>query len=287
MNENHSRTVSNHFLACFLDDCASLDVRAEVMHEEPHPPYAWAPWCACAAACACGGQNGSGSQLKVKAFGWWKTFGTLRQESACSSAQVGNRKRRLFEVLVSHTPPVGTIAVFAGSHWSISLSVLYHCFLWNRFWNRSSSRHITQREKQLGLKCRSQTPTIYQCYETVWLSTDPSALQLTFRNPGNLFSATMRTLVQCLVFSLAALGAAYGVDSGTSSSSCLPGRSSQPRPWMSEEEASNYARCHVACVEKVRTWTSAIASYHSSWVLFKCARRKLCVCVSVCYVNYS
>ena len=183
MNENHSRTVNNHFLACFLDDCASLDVRAEVMHEEPHPQYAWAPWCACAAACACGGQNGSGSQLKVKAFGWWKTFGTLRQESACSSAQVGNRKRRLFEVLVSHTPPVGTIAVFAGSHWSISLSVLYHCFLWNRFWNRSSSRHITQREKQLGLKCRSQTPTIYQCYETVWLSTDPSALQLTFRNP--------------------------------------------------------------------------------------------------------
>ena len=153
MNENHSRTICNHFLASFLDDCArsgcegggharrtTPTMRVSALIRMRRRLCMW--WSEC----------GSGSQLKVKAFGWWKTFGTLKQESACSSAQVGNRKRRPFEVLVSHTPRGETIAVFAGSHWSISLSVLYHCFLWNGIWNRSNSQHITQGEKQLGIE---------------------------------------------------------------------------------------------------------------------------------------
>ena len=73
----------------------------------------------------------------------------------------------------------------------------------------------------------------------------------------------MRTL---LVFVLGIVGVVYGVDSRINMSSCASGQATE-QPLTSEEEALNFARCHVACVDQVR--------------------RKLCVCVSVCCVNYN
>jgi hypothetical protein len=93
-----------------LDDCANLDMSAEVMHEEPHPPTvhahnrrAWALWCACANGCACGWSGmGRGLQIKVKVFGWWKTFGTLKQERAYSTESEASFWR--FGPTLIHTP---------------------------------------------------------------------------------------------------------------------------------------------------------------------------------------
>lgn len=67
----------------------------------------------------------------------------------------------------------------------------------------------------------------------------------------------MQAVVQCVVLVAAVLGIAHGVESVSDSSSCAPGRVSEQRPWTSEGEASTYARCHVACVEKVCVGTRA------------------------------
>ena len=60
----------------------------------------------------------------------------------------------------------------------------------------------------------------------------------------------MRPLMHRLI-ALVLVGVVYGVDRGTSSSSCLPGEPSLERPWTTEEEASRFAICHVGCIEKV------------------------------------
>ena len=159
-------------------------------NEEARPPcisvrVSGALWCACADALHVVVRNGSGSQLKVKVFGWWKTFGALKQESAAdSSAQVGNRKRRSFEGLVlTHSleeRQLRSLRVLTGL-------LAYRCFTTASFETEfetdpTASTSLGEK-RQLGLKCRSQTPTTYQCYVKRMTLCWPTSVAADFQDP--------------------------------------------------------------------------------------------------------
>lgn len=247
MNANRGRSRCNHFLASFFGWLRLRKSGCECGgHACSTKSHTHCIVRACVSAltrmrrCLCmwWSEWVGARRIKVKVFGWWKTFGTLKQESTYSTESEVSWK--IWPDSLAHASQerqLRSLRVLTGL-------LACRCFTAASFETEFETEPtaITQRKKQLGLKCRSQTPTIYpECYETVWLSTDLiSRLQLTSQSVLGIWCELLSCSALCYHWPLSCprrtastLGRVRtAVDRGEAALSCYLGRVNEMPPTM-------------------------------------------------------
>lgn len=178
----------------------------------------------------------------------WEKLKSLRKNSLLPEwlGAIGARRRAKRSTAVLKT------ASGIGQLWLLRLltGLLAYQFFTTTSFETEFETGSAKKLKQLRLKFVAVSVR-QRCISLSQLS--PRWRQVKTRLGVSSLDKRMRLLMQ-LLLALVAVGVpgvVYGVDRGTSSSSCLPGEPSSVRPWSTEEAASSFAICHVGCVEKV------------------------------------